>query len=312
MGKLKTVFMGTPEISVPFLRKLYNLTDLRLVITQPDKPKGRKRVLTPPPVKVEAEKLGIRVIQPEKVKKNEDLLNILEKLSPDIILVVAYGKILPETLLNIPEFGCLNIHFSLLPAYRGAAPVNWALVNGETVTGTCLMKMDKGLDTGPIIGCRSLKIEPEDNAVVLFAKLTECGLELVERDLFDYVSGKIKPIPQNDEHATYAPVIKKSDGRLDVSMGAVDIHNRVRGFYPWPSVYGKINGKTMKILKTFLTTMRSDLPPGTIRIISNKPYLVCGDGNLLELITVQPESKKPMDGTSAVNGGYLKDGVQFE
>ena len=312
MGELKSVFMGTPEISVPFLKKLNSLTDLKLVITQPDRPKGRKRVLTPPPVKVEAEKLGIEVIQPEKVKKNQKLLETLEKLSPDIILVVAYGKILPETILNLPKYGCLNVHFSLLPAYRGAAPVNWALVNGETVTGACLMKMDRGLDTGPIIGCRSVKIEPEDNTEELFARLTECGLELLEKDLFDYVSGKIKPIPQNEEHASYAPIIKKSDGKLDINMDAVDIHNRVRGFYPWPSVYGKVGGKTLKILKTFLTSMNSDLPPGTVKVISNKPHLVCGDGNLLELITVQPESKKPMDGVSAVNGGYLKDGDKFE
>ncbi len=312
MGLLKTIFMGTPEISVPFLKKLYELTDLKLVITQPDKPKGRKKKLTPPPVKEEAIKLGLEVIQPEKIKKNEELINKIRKIEPDLILVVAYGKIIPESILNIPKYGCLNIHFSALPKYRGAAPVNWAIVNGEVVTSVCLMKMDKGLDTGPIIGCISEKIEPDDNAVDLFEKLTEKGLKLLETTLFDYVSGKIKPVPQHEEHASYAPIIKKSDGKIDPNLPAVDIHNRVRGFYPWPSVFGKINGKLIKILKTFPSERTSDKEPGTIVIVDNIPFMVCGDGHLLKLMIVQPESKKPMDGKSAVNGGYLKDGDKIE
>ncbi|BBB32678.1 methionyl-tRNA formyltransferase [Thermotomaculum hydrothermale] len=312
MGLLKTVFMGTPEIAVPFLKKLNELTDVKLVITQPDKPKGRKRVLTPPPVKVEAEKLNVEVIQPEKIKKNEELLSKLKKINPDLILVVAYGKIIPENILNLPKYGCLNIHFSALPKYRGAAPVNWAIVNGEVITDVCLMKMDKGLDTGPIIGCLSEKIDPNDNAEDLFQRLTEKGLKLLETTLFDYVEGKITPIPQIEEHASYAPIIKKSDGKLDPNLPAIDIHNRVRGFYPWPSVFGKINGKTMKILKTFPSEMTSEKEPGTIVIKNGIPFMVCGDKHLLKLMVVQPESKKPMDGKSAVNGGYLKDGDKFE
>ncbi len=312
MGRLKTVFMGTPEISVPFLKKLNELTDLKLVITQPDKPKGRKRKLAPPPVKIEAEKLGIKVIQPEKIKKNEELLNKLKEINPDLILVVAYGKIIPETILNIPKYGCLNIHFSALPKYRGAAPVNWAIVNGEVITEVCLMKMDKGLDTGPIIDCIPEPIELEDTAEDLFKRLTEKGLKLLENSMFKYVEGKLKPVPQNEEHASYAPIIKKEDGKLDVNLSALDIHNRVRGFYPWPSVFGKVNGKTVKILKTFPSEKTSDEKPGTILVLDKKPYLVCGDGHLLELITVQPESKKSMDGKSAVNGGYLKHGDRFE
>lgn len=312
MGLLKTVFMGTPELSVPFLKKLNELTDLRLVITQPDRPKGRKKVLTPPPVKVEAEKLGIEVIQPEKIKKNEEVIAKLKEVNPDLILVVAYGKIIPETILNIPKYGCLNIHFSALPKYRGAAPVNWAIVNGEVITAVCLMKMDKGLDTGPIIGCLSEKIDPNDNALDLFERLTEKGLKLLETSMFEYVEGKIKPIPQNDEHASYAPIIKKSDGKLDPTLPAVEIHNRVRGFYPWPSVFGRVNGKLIKILKTFPSEKTSDKKPGTIVVTDNIPFMVCGDGHLLKLMVVQPESKKPMDGKSAVNGGYLKDGDRIE
>ncbi len=312
MGILKTVFMGTPEISVPFLKKLNELTDLRLVVTQPDKPKGRKRVLTPPPVKVEAEKSGIEVIQPEKIKKNEDFLSKIKEINPDLILVVAYGKIIPESILNIPKYGCLNVHFSALPKYRGAAPVNWAIVNGEVITEVCLMKMDKGLDTGPVIGCISEKIDPNDNAKDLFERLTDKGLRLLETVMFDYIDGKIKPMPQNEANATYAPIIKKSDGKINPNLLALEIHNRVRGFYPWPSVYGKVKGKMIKILKSFPSERTSDKAPGTIVIVDNIPFMVCGDGNLLKLMVVQPESKKPMEGKSAVNGGYLKDGDRIE
>ncbi len=312
MGVLKTVFMGTPDIAVPFLKKLNQLTDLKLVVTQPDRPKGRKKILTPPPVKVEAEKLGIEVLQPEKIRKNTEFLNKIKEINPDLILVVAYGKIIPEEILNIPKYGCLNVHFSALPKYRGAAPVNWAIVNGEVVTSVCLMKMDKGLDTGPIVACLSEKIEPDDNTLDVFEKLTEKGLTLLETAMFDYVEGKIKPVPQHDEHASYAPIIKKSDGKLDPTLPAVEIHNRVRGFYPWPSVFGKVNGKLIKILKTFPSEMKSDKEPGTIVVVNNLPFMVCGDKHLLKLMIVQPESKKPMEGKSAVNGGYLKDGDRIE
>lgn len=311
MVKLKTVFMGTPETAIPALLKLNQLTELKLIVTQVDKPSGRKRKLTSPPVKVKGEELGIPVIQPKRVKNNEEFYKILKDIEPDLILVVAYGQILPESILNLPKYGCLNIHYSLLPKYRGAAPVNFAIVNGEKETGVTIMKMDKGLDTGDIISVSKLEIKENDSAVYLLNKLSEISCKLLEDTLEEYVSGKIKLIKQNNELASYAPLMKKEDGELDFNLEKIKVHNKVRGFNPWPGTYTFLNGKKFKIIETKLDEINYKLEtPGTVIKHGKRVYVACFDG-YLNLTKIQPESKKAMDVLSCLNGGYLKVGDCF-
>jgi methionyl-tRNA formyltransferase len=311
MGKLKGIFMGTPESAVPALLEFNSLVDLKLVVTRKDKPKGRKRVLTPPPVKVAAQNLSIQVEQPEKIKNNNEFFSILKEINPDIILVVAYGKILPEKILNLPRFGCLNIHYSLLPKYRGAAPVNFALLNGEEETGVTIMKMDKGLDTGPVISSQSLKININDTAEYLLGKLSETSCKLLKNTLFKYVEGEIIPQKQNEENASYAPLMKKEDGLLDFNKNKLEVHNKIRAFSPWPGTYTYLNTKKFKIIKTVFDNISYKLEkPGTVIKHGKKVYVACKDG-YLNIDTIQPESKKAMNATACLNGGYFKAGDCF-
>lgn len=313
VGRIQTVFMGTPEVAVPLLDTLNRISKVTLVVTQPDRPTGRKRSLQSPPVKSHAEELGIPVIQPEQVKNNPSLLAQLQGVEPDVIVVVAYGKILPESILRLPRMECINVHYSLLPAYRGAAPVNWALVNGEKNTGVTLMKMDKGMDTGPVIASSLVEIDSLDNAPRLFEKLTTVAVELLEKKLPLYVNGELITMPQDEEIASYAPIIQKGDGRLNFSMSAVDLHNRVRGFQPWPGGFSRLNNRVFKFLETGLPEKSpSSLLPGTVMVEKTTLFIVCGDGWMLPVLKIQPENRKAMDAASCLNGGYLKEGDRFE
>lgn len=312
MVKLTSVFMGTPETALPALIELHKLTDLKLVVTQADKPKGRKRILTPPPVKIKAKELGIPVKQPLKVKNNNELFALLEEIKPDIVLVVAYGKILPLNILELPKHGCLNIHYSLLPKYRGAAPVNWAIVNGEKETGVSIMKMDEGLDTGAVIAMEKIEININDSAEHLLDKLSEISCKLLNKTLDKYIIGELTPQGQNHSNSSYAPLMKKEDGLLNFNLDKIDIHNKVRGFNPWPGTYSLLNGKKFKIIKTQIDEIsyKKELP-GTVIKHGKKLYVACKDG-YLNLLTIQPENKKAMDSMSCLNGGYLCEGDKFE
>ena len=305
--------MGTPEVAVPLLDTLNAISEVTLVVTQPDRPTGRKRRLQASPVKFRAEELGIPVTQPERVKNNPAFLTQLQAVKPDVIVVVAYGKILPESILELPGMGCVNVHYSLLPAYRGAAPVNWALVNGEEKTGVTLMKMDKGLDTGPIIASSPVRVDPMDNAPRVFEKLTAAAVKLLEEKLPLYLSGDRITVPQDEEMASYAAIIQKSDGALDFSIPAMDVHNRVRGFQPWPGGFARLTNLVFKFLETGLPEKSpSPLPPGTVMVRKTGLFIVCGDGWMLPVLKIQPENRKAMDAASCLNGGYLKEGDRFE
>ncbi len=306
-----TVFMGTPEVAVPFLDQLHRMTDVRLVVTQPDRPRGRKQILTPTPVKRRAGELGIPVIQPEKVRTNESLRSQLKAVNPAVILVVAYGRILPEDILDIPDHGCVNIHFSLLPRYRGAAPVNRALENGESITGVTLMRMDAGMDTGPVIAQRETAVDMNETAPELFKRLTELGLDLLSETLEDYVKERIVPEPQNHAQASTAPMMEKTEGWLNFDLPALSLHNKVRAFQPWPGARARLGDAVFKFVETTVGEHEPNSAPGTVERIGKQISVSCGENTSLVLLKLQPENRKPMDSASLINGGYLKEGDRF-
>ena len=238
MSALQIIFMGTAELSCASLEKLAHNDNFQIlaVVTQPDKPKGRDLKLTPSPVKILAEKLNLPVLQPLKAR-DEKFISELRELKPDLMVVVAYGQILPQALLDVPAHGCLNVHTSLLPKYRGAAPIQWAIADGNAETGVTIMKMDAGLDTGPILSVRRTPILPADDSQILHDRLAQLGAELLDETIPDYVTGKIQPQPQPAEGSTYAAKIKKEDGQIDWNQPAEKIWNRLRAFTPWPGAF---------------------------------------------------------------------------
>ena len=245
---MRIVFMGTPEFAVPCLRDLIaNKHEIAAVVTQPDKAKGRGNKLALPPVKVLANESGIPVYQPVKIKTGE-FTEILKSVAPEVIIVVAFGQLLSQEILDIPPHGCINVHASILPKYRGAAPINWCIINGDKTTGVTTMYMDKGLDTGDIILKREIQIGADENAGELHDRLSELGASALSETIELLISGKIERIPQNNEEATYAPIMTKELGRIDWSKDASDVRNLIRGTYPWPGAFSSYNGKIFKIL----------------------------------------------------------------
>jgi methionyl-tRNA formyltransferase len=263
MVPLRIIFMGTAELSCASLGKLSSDKNLSIVavITQPDKPKGRELQLTPSHVKILAGQLNLPVLQPPKAR-DETFIAKLRELKPELVVVVAYGQILPQSILDLPPHGCLNVHTSLLPKYRGAAPIQWAIANGEGETGVTIMKMDAGLDTGPILTTRRTPILPTDDSQSLHDRLAQLGAELLVETIPDYVSGKIQPQPQPAEGSTYAAKIKKEDGRIDWSRPALPIWNRIRAFTPWPGAFTFLPGETESKLVWGTTNPERKLPIG--------------------------------------------------
>ena len=301
--------MGTPDFAVPSLKKLIEKGyDVKLVVTQPDKPAGRGKKVTPPPVKVVAEKAGIPVYQPEKVKENSKLKKKLLEIEPDLIVVAAYGKILPEWLLNLPKHGTINVHASLLPKYRGASPIQWALLNGEEETGVTIMKVIPELDAGDIISQKRVKIEKEDNAKTLHDKLSEVGAELLVETIPLYISGKLKPVPQREEEATYCPQIKKEMGKIEWSESAEKIFNKIRAFTPWPSAYTTFRGKRVKILKA--EPVEGSGRPGEVIKAGRELTVATGKG-ALRIERLRPEGRKEISGEEFVRGYRVKEGDLF-
>ncbi len=309
MKKLKLVFMGTPDFAVPSLKKLIDEGyDVKLVVTQPDRPAGRGKKLTSPPVKVVAEKSGIPVYQPERIKENKELKRELLNIEPDLIVVAAYGKILPEWLLNLPKYGTINVHASLLPKYRGASPIQWALLNGEEETGVTIMKVIPKLDAGDIISQRRVKIEKEDNAQTLHDKLAKAGAELIVETIPRYISGEIKPVPQNEEEATYCPQIKKEMGKIDWSRSSEEIFNQVRAFTPWPSAFTKFRGKLVKITKA--QPVEGTGKPGEV-IRADRELIVATGSGALKIERLKPEGRKEISGEEFIRGYRVKVGDFF-
>jgi methionyl-tRNA formyltransferase len=311
MPLMDIVFCGTPQFAVPALRALLDAPDfnVRLVVCQPDRPSGRGLQLTAPPVKQLALERGVTVTQPEIIKNNEEFRAALEAIRPEVIVVVAYGRIIPRWMLDLPPLGNINLHASLLPKYRGAAPIQWAIAMGETVTGNTTIRLDEGLDTGDILLARELAIDPEDTAETLAPKLAEQGAPLLLETLRGLKPGTITPQPQDHRQATLAPLLKKEDGLIDFGRTAIDIANRLRGFSPWPGSYTQFRAKPLNVWKARPAPANSaNIPPGQLRLQGEHLYVGCGGNTALELLEVQPQGKKRMTARDFVNGYRPKPG----
>lgn len=298
--------MGTPDIAVPSLRLLVeNGFDVPLVVTQPDKPKGRGHSVQMPPVKEYAVSVGLNVYQPEKIRNNEEAYNTLKNLEPDFFAVAAYGKILPQEVLDIPKIAPVNVHFSLLPKYRGPAPVNWSIMNGDELTGVSTMLMDAGMDTGDILLTSSTPILKK-NAGELADELAQTGGLLLIKTLNEFNS--ITPLKQNDDEATKAPMMNKEMGLIDWNKDAVEIERMIRAFTPWPASYTFINGKMLKVYKSDAVSSNSSAQSGTIISIDKDSFTVQAGKDALKIYELQLEGKKRMDVKSFLAGAKLETG----
>ena len=295
----KIVFMGSPDFSIPAMRALAEVYPIVGVVTQPDRPAGRGRVLTPPPVKRLALELGLPLIQPERLRQPEAMAQ-LQAWAPDVIVVAAFGQILRPAVLELPRFGCVNVHASLLPRWRGAAPIQAALLNGDAQTGITIMRMDAGVDTGPTLSQRALPIQPDDNAGALSERLAALGGELLLETLPAYLSGELTPQPQEDAGATYAPMLNKADGQLDFSQPAEALARRVRAFNPWPGAFTIWQGQMLKIQRAHAVPTPCAVPGQTV-IYQGLPAFCTSDG-LLALDELQPAGKKPQPGKAFLQG----------
>ncbi len=307
---MKIVFMGTPDYAVKTLEALINAGHtVAAVFAQPDKPVGRKQILTPPPVKVCAQMHGIPVFQPRTLRDGE-AEKIIRNIAPDVIAVVAYGKILPTEILTLPRFGCVNGHASLLPKYRGAAPIQWCIVNGEKETGVTAMQMDEGMDTGDILETAVTEIGAEETAGELFERLSVIGAKLLVKTLADLENGNVTPIKQDESKATSAPIIKKEMAKISFhDMTAEEVHNAVRGFYPWPVAFFISGGKRIKIIKSRVVNMRGTA--GTV-LKSDSELIVACRKEAVALETIQPEGSKPMTAKQYLCGRPIALGTEIE
>jgi len=313
-AKLRLVFCGTPEFAVPTFEALIAAGhEIALVVTQPDRPVGRKQILTVPPVKQTALAHGLEVVQPEKIKNNLEFRALLESIAPDAIVVVAYGRIIPKWMLDLPRLGCINLHGSLLPKYRGAAPIQWAIAMGEQVTGNTTMLLEEGLDTGPLLLQQQIPIRPEQTAVDLFHELSVAGASLVVETLAGLADGTLKAQPQNHSQATLARILDREDGRMDFAAHtAIELWNRWRGFQPWPGAFTTLEGKKLIIHKLQPAQTHDRLtPPGQLIVDGNRLLVTCANSTLLELLELQPEGRNRMTAAEFLRGNPLPTGTRL-
>jgi len=304
---LTLIFCGTPRFAVPSLEKLAAAGHrIHLVVTQPDRPKGRGLELVHSPVKQSAQKLNLPTTQPDRIKTNDAFRAQLTNIQPDAIIVVGYGRIIPQWMLDLPPLGNINLHASLLPKYRGAAPIQWAIANGETVTGNTTMRIDAGLDTGDILLQHELPISPDDTAETLAPRLADTGADLLVETLRGLGAGSIHPRKQDNSQATLAPILKKEDGLIDFNRTAQEILNRLRAFQPWPGAYTKFRGKSLQILKA--QPASETVPPSELKIIGDRLLAGCGQETTLELLELQLEGKKRTTAQALINGYHPKPG----
>ncbi len=309
---MKIVFMGTPQFAVPSLKILLDKKhDVVGVVTQPDKPKGRGRKIIPPPVKEVALKRGLLVLQPQKAR-DEGFVQEVKALEPGAICVVSYGQLLPDDLLKIPEYGAINVHTSLLPRYRGAAPMNWAVINGETVTGNTTMLMNSEMDAGDILLQEEAPIEPNDTAETLSGKMAPMAAELLARTLEGIEEGRLTPIPQDHTAVTFAPKLTKEVADIDWYKSCREIHNLVRGTNPWPGAFTRYQGQTIKIWKTAPVDENPGPEPGTIIEIDKEGLLVQTGKGRLRIEEVQLENRKRMPVNDFIQGHVLEPGTRFK
>lgn len=325
-GKPRAIFFGSPDFAVPCLDAAAEVCEIVLVVCQPDRPAGRGLALRKPAVKVRAEELGVPIAQPTKVRTSE-FAQELRGLEAEIGIVVAYGRILPKAVLDAPRRGCVNVHASLLPRWRGAAPIQWSIVAGDRQTGVTLMQMDEGLDTGPILATSRTPIGDDERASELFERLAALGAELLRESLPSLIAGELQPEPQDDANATRAAILKKEDGLLDWSQPAEALHDRIRGLYPWPGAYGFFEGKRVRIHRAAVergdaathgegkvdaSTSEATTPPaGTISIDGQDVTVACGEGRL-RLLEVQEDGRKRVEASSFAAGKRMKSGAHFD
>ncbi len=312
---MKLIFMGTPDFAVPSLKKLIEAGhEILAVFTQPDRPVGRKQIVTPPPVKIFAAQNGIAVYQPLKIK-TADARAEIEPLfkQADAGIVAAYGRILPDYILAAPRLGCINVHSSLLPKYRGAAPINWAIARGERETGVTIMQMDAGLDTGAMLLQGSLAIGERETTAELTPRLATLGAQLLVETLEKLERGEITPMPQNDADASLAPILKREDGQVDWTMTAEEIFNRQRGFTPFPGCYTFLDGQRIELVGVAVEPAATDFAPGTVCEAARDFFVVaCGGNTRLKVSDVQPAGKRSMPARDFLNGAKLSVGTGFE
>ena len=307
---MRVVFLGSGSFAIPSLEALLDAGhDVAAVVTQPDREKGRGRELSPPPLKPVAAARGLKVLQPRRVREPESVAT-LEALAPEVQVVVAYGQILPRSVIDIGPRGTVNVHASLLPRYRGAAPVQWAIVNGEAETGVTTMLIDEGLDTGPLLLAESTPIGAEETADALESRLAVVGGELLVRTLRGLQQGSLVPRPQDPARATLAPLIKKEDGLMDWRLPAPALARRVRGFHPWPGAHTRLRGRGLRVLRAQVAA-GSGTPGGLLGVGRDGLVVACGDGTALRVFEVQPESRDPMPAAAFAAGARLTPGERF-
>jgi len=318
---MRIVFCGTPSFAVPTLKHLLAQPDIEIVnvITQPDRPRGRGQDVSFSAVKEAALAAKLAVHQPEKIRALETE-TLVRKLAPDGVVIIAYGQIIPARLLPIPKLGWINLHASLLPKYRGAAPIKWAIVNGETRTGVTTMRIDAGMDTGEMLLQREIEIGSKETAPELAARMSEAGAPLMVEALRGLAAGTVVPKPQNHSEASYAPMLKKEDGRIDWKRPATEIHNRMRGFAPWPGAYTTFRGQTCHVWgepaskgegARLPSGSGETAPPGTLFGERNELFVRCGDATVLCISAVKLEGRKPVTAGDFANGARLKSGERF-
>jgi methionyl-tRNA formyltransferase len=315
---LKLVFCGTPNFAVPTFEALLAAGhEIALVVSQPDRPVGRTQQLTAPPVKQAALAAGLVVVQPEKIRSNAEFRAQLEAIAPEAIVVVAYGRIIPPWMLTLPRFGCINLHGSLLPKYRGAAPIQWAVAMGDAYTGNTTMLLEEGLDTGPILLQQTIEIAPDQTAVDIFDVLAHTGAPLVVETLAGLAAGTINAQPQNHEGATFAPLLNREDGRMDfAARTAHELYNRWRGFQPWPGAFTTLDGKKlivhcMAVAEGSSASAWGLTEPGQIHVENHRLFSACAGETWLELVEVQLEGKKRLPATEFLRGTCLAENARL-
>ncbi len=309
---MRVVYMGTPDFAVKPLEALINNNyEVVGVFTQPDKPVGRKAILTPPPVKVVAENNNIPVFQPDSLKNGAGV-KILEELKPDVVIVVAYGKILPKDFLEFAKHGCINIHGSILPEYRGAAPIQWSVLDGKEFAGVTSMQMNEGLDTGDILLVEKTKIGENETSGDLYERLTVLGADVLIKTLEAIKNNSLNPQKQDDSKSSYAKMLDKSLSKIDWNLSAQEVHNKIRGLDPWPVALTSFDGKNLKLFRSKLLNEEYNKSAGTLLKSKDGIVVVCGDKNAVLITEVQLEGKKRMSAVDFSRGANLSDGVIFE
>ncbi|WP_348264466.1 methionyl-tRNA formyltransferase [Telmatobacter sp. DSM 110680] len=310
---MKLVFCGTPRFAVPTLGALLAAGhEIALVVSQPDRPVGRTQQMTAPPVKETALAAGLKITQPEKIRNNPEFRAQLKGIAPDAIVVVAYGRIIPPWMLALPRLGCINLHASLLPKYRGAAPIQWAVAMGETVTGNTTMLLEEGLDTGPILLQREIAIAPEQTAAALFEVLAKDGAPLVVETLRGLQQATVEPKRQDEAGATLAPILTREDGRMDfAARTAIELWNRWRGFQPWPGAYTSLDGKKLIAHQMRVVGKASPSEPGTVEVADHRLLIACAHNSWIEITELQLEGKKRMAASDFLRGAGLHSGIRL-